>query len=650
MKLLKLSLKNFKGIKDFTFQPDGESAVIYGANASGKTTLMDGFLWLLTDKDSENNTNFSIKTIDSDADTQKGLDHEVEGVFDIEGKALTLRKVFSEKWVKKRGSATSCFTGNTTDYFIDGVPAKKKEYDAKIQKIADPITFKLLTHPRYVNEEMRWEDRRELLVAICGGVAESDVIGANPELSGIEKLLADHSVEENRKIISAKRKQINDELKNIPIRIDELNASFEELQPEPELTSEKEKLAGEIKTLQEKVSAIENGGTVALKKKKLLEVQNKIADYELELKRQINNASAKQDAAKSQLTNRINENAEKLAKLKNRHTETKGLIKEAEASINEKRNEWKKANEKAFEAPDIKTVCPACGQNLPEEQIEAAHEKALALFNTERASRLKEIDRDGLALKDTIKRLQLEIKDLPGQIEALEDEVERQKKQLAGFEGEIKPGPVVTDEHKALIKTAEKLESEISDLKIGANDETDGHKEKIASLETEKAEIDSQLAKHEAARKSKARIEELKKRERELAAEFEQLEENLNRLEVFTRAKCDILTDKINSKFELVDFKLFEDQINGGVKDCCIAMVNGVPYPDLNTAARINAGIDIVNVLSEHYGIQIPMFIDHAESVTDFIGTDSQRICLVVSGDDEVLRVENNKPKLRKAS
>jgi AAA15 family ATPase/GTPase len=183
IRLLSLSLKNFKGIRQFTLQANGQDVKVYGDNATGKTTLFDAFVWLLFDKDSQNKKDFAIKTLDKDGQVLHGLEHEVEGVFLIDGKQLSLRKVFSEKWTKKRGSAEKQFSGHTTEYYIDGVPLKKKEYDQLISDLIDEDVFKLLTNPSYFNEQLHWQDRRKILLQVCGDITDEEVIASNAELA-----------------------------------------------------------------------------------------------------------------------------------------------------------------------------------------------------------------------------------------------------------------------------------------------------------------------------------------------------------------------------------------------------------------------------------------------------------------------------------
>lgn len=144
------------------------------------------------------------------------------------------------------------------------------------------------------------------------------------------------------------------------------------------------------------------------------------------------------------------------------------------------------------------------------------------------------------------------------------------------------------------------------------------------------------------------RIAELEAEEKSLAAEYEKTEQGVYLCEVFVKTKVALLTERINSKFKSVSFQLFREQTNGGVADCCEVLVPGeggamVPYSTANKAAVVNAGLEIIATLSHHYGVRLPIVVDNAESVTELLPVDSQVIRLVVSAEDESLRVEVDK-------
>ena len=173
VKLMELSLLNFKGIRKIRVR-FGDETYVYGRNATGKTTLMDAFLWLCFRKDSQGRTDHEIKTLDSNNQPYRKLEHEVTGMFEVDGEKIELKRVYREKWVKKRGSAKEEFTGHEVEHFWNGVPLSETEYKAKIAELFDENVFRLVTNTSYFNS-LKWQDRREVLVQIAGEVSDDEV-------------------------------------------------------------------------------------------------------------------------------------------------------------------------------------------------------------------------------------------------------------------------------------------------------------------------------------------------------------------------------------------------------------------------------------------------------------------------------------------
>ena len=662
--LKRLSLRNFKGIKAFDLALDGDVS-IYGTNATGKTTLFDALTWLLFDKDSLNSAQFEIKPIG-----KGGLETEVEGTFiydkwkdphdklGIEMEKLVLKKVFKEKWVKKRGSAKKEFTGHTTTFFVNDVPTKMKDYKEEVASICEESLFLLLTNPRHFNSIMKWQDRREMLLAIAGDISNEDVIGSIPELSELTDIIGRNSIENYRKIVKAQMTKVNEQIEDIPVRISEVERSI------PEETTRSEKTIKSClavaqenrKSLVEKVEQIKTGGEIAAKRKELAEIETKIikADNAMET------AKAKVDKANREEKERL-ERAIKEAKnalenetdvkdqMKTNYEITLRAIKEATAKCEKLREQWHEENDRIFDDDHKmeKPVCPTCNQPLPPEQVEAAREKALKSFNAAKAMALREINKKGASLKSEIKYLEKgkainlkETDEITKLIDIKTDEYNKAVQALDDFEPELSDKNEYIETQQNLTIEKERIEKAISDLLAGAEGEAKQVQAEINELEKSIDHIKTELVELENIEKAKKRIKDLGKQERQLAADYEKLEKHLHLIELFTKQKVKMLEDPVNSMFEVVDFKLFKELINGGIEPCCIATVDGVPYESVNNGARINAGLDIINVASQYHAIALPVFVDNAESIVDILPTTAQQIKLYVSEADETLRVE----------
>lgn len=643
MKLLELKLKNFKGIKNLELKANGENLKIFGDNATGKTTVYDAFLWLLFDKDSQNKSDFAIKTLDKDGVAISHLDHEVEGAFSVDGDTIVLRKVYREKWVKKRGSATEEFSGHETDHFIDGVPVTKTEYVAKIKEIAPETQFKLLTSPTFFNEQMKWQDRRQTLLEVCGDVSDEDVIKSNPELSGLPKILGKRSLEDHKKVVLARRTEINRELTQLPVRIDEVTKGLPELMT---INYDIGKLTVAKTQKETELASLLNGGNAGEVKQKIAEIDAKLLDVETAYKRNFGQKVGEIEARIKGCQDNIRD-TQRTISLKNVDIEHgKKLVETIEKRMVELRANWHEVNDREFEFW-VDESCPTCGQNLPTDRVQDARDKALADFNTTKAKALEDANTEGKSKKAELEKTQSLIKTYLAEIEELEDSLALMAEDNAGLNGDLAKLKATEgdykdlDNYKALVAERSKLQKQLDGEQVDVTPEKERIEAEIKELkdaESAVLEAKANLSLHE---QGQRRITELKAQENVLATEFEKLEQELYLIEQFIRTKVSMLTDRINSKFEHARFKLFEEQVNGGLAEVCETTFGGVPYSSgLNNAARINVGLDIINTLSEHYGFTPPVFIDNAEAVTELIPVKGQLVSLIVSEKDKSLRIE----------
>jgi DNA repair exonuclease SbcCD ATPase subunit len=654
--LTRLSLKNFKGIRSFVVEMNGQNVRIFGDNATGKTTLFDSFIYLLFDKDSQNKKEFGIKTL-VDGKELHGIDHEVEATFDFNGRSLTLRKVYAEKWTKKRGCAKDEFTGHETKYFVDGVPSKKNEYTAKIDSIVQEDIFKLLTSPSFFNDQVKWQDRRKTLLEICGDIADEEVISSNKQLHLLEKILNGRSIEDHRKVIAARRTEINKELEKIPVRIDEIVRGLPQLDgiEKQVLETEITRLNGEIDEKMTLISNIRNGSAISAKQKAIQEIEIAMLQIKQEHQANSNDQLYALKARIQEETSNASILQSKIDNIKHRKEMNNYSIKDLSDSREKLLKEWHEVNDQTF-SHKSDCECPTCGQSIPEEQVQAAKDVASASFNQAKATRLESIQKKGKQAKEKLEEMtkaneafDQEILKIEGQLLEKKELATKLKGQLSAIETTIVD---ILDVPEYTEKLTEKnaITAEIRGLREAAEQSIQDVHNEVSELKIKRDQLQGEVGKFAVTDQSKKRMEELKGQERTLNAEFEKLEGELYLTEEFIRTKVNLLEEKINSKFKYAKFRLFAEQINGGLTEVCETTFQGVGYSSgLNNAARINVGLDIINTLSEHYGFSAPIFVDNSEAVTKLIDTNAQVISLVVSEADKVLRVEQIENTLEEA-
>ncbi len=649
MKLLDLKLTNFKGIKNLEINADGENLDIYGDNAVGKTTIFDGFQWLLFSKDSQNKSDFGIKTLDASGNELHYLNHEVVGKFDINGIVVELRKVFTEKWTKKRGSATEDFTGHITDHYIDGVPKSKKEYDGYINSIISEDKFKLLTNPDYFNNQLHWQERRKILLQICGDMSDAEVIASDKALDKLTEILNGRAIEDHKKVIAARRSRINKELEEIPARIDEANRALPDVSglSKETLTAVISNQKAEKQAKELEIGRIQNGGEVAEQQKLLAEINSRITDIQTRFRTENSDKSfvKKQELQELQLNfNKLNNGISTLNMLievENKNTENLTRYRE------ELLKDWHNINNSEF-AVKLNDTCPTCEQPLPLEQLEDAKNKALAKFNLVKSEDLATISAKGKKVKEDLEAIKNRIAENQAKIDKFITEKDDLQLSISLLEAEIngETGEVAKieddSEYVQAINDKQSIAEKITALEVESQSVIDALRNNIQSIQMDIRNKEADLIKFMQVDGGQKRITELSNQEKMLAAEFEKLDSELFLIESFIRAKVGLLEDRINSKFKYARFKLFETQINGGLNECCETLIKGVPFGSgLNNAAKINSGLDIINTLSKFYEFQPVIFVDNAESVTELIKTDAQVIRLVVSEPDKILRIES---------
>lgn len=652
MKLLTLTLTNFKSFRNLTIEAGGKDLNIYGTNGVGKTTIADALLWLFFGKDTANRADDTkIKTL-SRGKVIHHLDHSVEASFEIEGATLTLKKTYAENWKQERGRATKEFSGHNTTYFINSVSVGEAAYLVKIREIGrSEQMFRMLSDPLYFQFAMKWEDRRRILMEACGDISDAEVIEAHESLAALPAILGANKLDEYKQIINAKCKKINEEIQYIPKRIDEVNLSLPaEVKGHP--SGEVAQYEATVRALQERRASANAGGAIAEQVKRLAEIDGELITI-------VNASRGAGNPARDAALAKSREYAATLAdwetkigamkrKLASQQTELEGLDKQLE-TLRAERDAWKTRNYVRAEYTPGETTCTTCGQELPahllssrEQAFNRGQDEQEAAFNLQKSNALTAIIERGRAAKT-------QREELAAEIATNETKLARAEHDRDMLQAEANALVIPAEEDAAdpkqspayLAKSAERQDvaNKLAALRIDSADAIAAIDAEIAEAQSKLTAAQAQVAAQDARTKGLARIAELEAQEKALASEYELLQGHKFLCEEFVRLKVAMLTEKIEGKFQLASFRLFKEQINGGLTECCDVLwrENGAPP---SHAQGINLGLDIINTLSEQCAFAPPIVIDDAESLAEILPTAGQQIRLIVSPKDAEIRID----------
>lgn len=663
IKLKKIHMENFKGCKDRIIE-FGNKTDIFGANATGKSTIADAVFWMLFDKNSAGESKFQIRPLNSAGNQIDNIEIMVEGTLDIDGKEVVLKKVQKQKWVKKRGTDTTEFQGNVNEFEINGYPKSEKDYMEYISDIVEEELFKLITNPTAFTS-LPWKKQREVLMKLVDGVSDIEIAQSDekflPLISELEQASTDDIQQKYNKAMKEwKKKQVE-----LPARIDEMSKQLVDID-----TAELELQANYLREQIDDTEGQREDADSAVKEYD--KVSAEIIRVKGEMRAIFEKANSSLLEERKAIQNRIDEATEGFEKSRGQIKLSEMRIEQLKKSVEQNEAEkvrlqelWKA--EKAKSYPEYQEIpaldenaltCPTCGQDLPKElrnqkiadyeewkaKSRLDYDKGKEQFENAQKKRMKDTVNKGNGIVEVIKKEKTEIEQLELESkQAKEDEIQFNKDKTAAME-KLSKLPETADLSEN--QEYETLQTELSNLEESQrNMDTDSDyrsqlKIKLSGLREELSAVEKKIASADNSA-IEERIEQLKEEQREVGQKVADQEKMIYLLEQFIRTKMDKISESINKKFNAVSWKLFDMQINGGMKETCECTVNGVPYSSLNNGHKIIAGLDIISSLSALYGVSAPIFIDNAEALNDFNipDMDCQMVLLKVS-DDEVLKVE----------
>lgn len=694
LRLKSLTLINFKGMRNQTITFGNGVTAISGRNGTGKTTIADGFAWLLWGKDSEGNSDskFGIKTNDADGNYIPDLEHEVAGTFDAidtttgETTTVELRRVYVEEWQTPKGSTERTLKGHHTDYFYNGVPLKTKtEYDAKVAALIPEDLFKVITDPYYFLT-LHWKAQREYLLKMAGTISDTDIAANRAEFSELLRRVTGKSMEEYKKEIAARRGKIEAQLDKIPTRKDEVTRNTPVAPDYAALEAEKKQIQADLADIDAAATSAAEANRVAYEKaariqrdiniKKTAQNQTLYNAKEAARKAAYEANRVADDAARDlaqvekEEASEANTYAREKAALTASISTEKRRKEDAERQVAALRVRWEAVNneqyqEKTYQAAG-QLICPIFGHACADPSAVTRHQcdavaaaeafkknedAARAAFIENQTARLDSMDAEGQELNKQIERHAAEITRLNGELTTLEETHAKAVQDYAtkkeGLKKTIADNPCVSTEPNidpqtlpdwlALQKQIDQLTADLTAATAPAQQTTTAdHATRRAQLNARLSGIDQKLGLRSTIEANERRIVELDKEAATLAQEKAALQIEEDLIDDFVKDRMAEVERRVNGLFDGVEFRMYKNLVNGEKEPDCVAYIGGVRYQDKNHAGQINAGLAVINALCAFHGVNAPIFVDNAESVNTFIPVNSQLVTLSVSTEDSL--------------
>lgn len=660
-------LRNFEAVIDQTYT-FGDITEICGTNGTGKTTLFNAFMFGLFGKDSNGRTDFGFKRRDANGEVVHNAEYGVELVFDIDGKERVFERVVTEKWVKPRGASEKVLSGHETAYYVDRVRcATMKEYVAAVNQIATDDVMRVLTDCFYFMS-LREDTQKAMLLKMAYGTsdsAEADrmasdaVVAKEPALAAFVAELNGTALRNYNAAIQGKINAIKGEMNDIPVRIaakqeampaeedwegleaviDENRAEFESI--ERQIADESAREAG---SEQKKNALRTQQSNLELE---LVKAQNairtRVTEEEADQRKAIADAETEYTTAVKQynsdrgLSNKYKQESEAMLKRYNDQiAEQNKRIEALTAKANALREQYRAIKNDTYTYTDEELACPTCHRPYD--------------FDKLKEQKLSE----NVSLGKGIMQVELpQVKDAVAVLEHKRDE------EAAKYDAMIADVEQAMIECRTKIDTAHRQRESITFTPTDVNalckadprcmelaEQIAAVKKQIAEwpakqtneqlaaakrdVEDKIAALQKQLAARDMIAKVREQIAELEGKQRSLNAELAELEKKQDTAKEYQKAKDRELLAKVNGLFTMVTWDFVTEQLNGNERIACNCYVNGKPYGECNHALQVNAGLDIINAIGRSEDIHLPIFIDNAESVVEYIGTETQMILLKV--------------------
>ena len=657
-----IEIQNFKGFKSYSTGFDPVSTSFYGKNGSGKTSIADAVSWCLFGKDTQNRSQFDIKHHTGDETQATKTEVSVTLEITADGIDHTIKRMLKEKWQTRRGETTEEFKGNYTEYFINGNLSTQAEFSEFIKNLIDENVFRAVSNP-YFFTSLPWKEQRAFLSQMVGNITNEEIADNDERFADLLKALTQEDITAYLKHKGFKINEIKKEIDKIPVRIAELKKALPEIDDTDinvDWESQKAEAATQIKALTEEIAKLKTGDKSPASK----EIEKKLA-FAKKRKREMEvSADNKLDLLKKEYHNFCNEIENKRRKIQDSMFRNQGIITTKQTTISRSMAEienYKNAMEALKkiwnEEVNIKPVlppisekdklCPTCGQELPLEKIQETRNILLESLERKRLETRERLTAEVKTIKSKIAKAEELAEISQTEKEKYEELLKEDNEKLISLSNKEYPKIPTYEEilaknpnYKPVLDEITSLERDLeSDIPVDNSNLIREKESHLAELNDSFNIISKRAADVETYNRIQNLIKVAEDENRTLAEQLAALQREEDLAREFADKADNILEEKVNRHFKIVKWKMFRQMINGNKESYCECYVDNIAYHDgLNTANRLNAGLDICNTLCCLYDAYAPIIIDNAESNLNILHTESQQIRFYVADSELIIK------------
>lgn len=675
VKIKSLTLNNYRCFSgEREFHADfGEKTRVSGKNGSGKSTVMNAVMEVLTGKNADGTQADNVRPIVNGHEVE-GVDVERTVVLDIDGKETEIKKITKQKRERVDGVMQYVPGSNVNSYTVDGISFNQKKLDEFIsENICPPETLLACCNPNAFLSLKSTTDMRAFLEKMAGFDLNEYIKSLGAEFEEVEEITKGHPIEQVQKTLN---KQLTDQKKATTKAETEwkyergkaVDSGEDDL---TRLTEQKVIYENQIATLDEQEKSLDDVmASYDQKSKDILDLKFE----QSEIVRKANEELVQQRKALDgeifslEQDKKSAENDLRMAEMDLKHANMG--IERHTAEVKKAQEDWKKCSEKEFADNQLKAIqeeefdkdsliCPTCGQKFPPEReiairtdFEKKKAERIRIAEAEKVAFEEYRDKELTRITESGNKAAADLKEAKKAKEEAERKILEIKKKMFTLVLKIEdkkdelsklPESVDLSDNKEYQSVSMKIilaEKALQEMNNGSEqrreitDKRNGFIRECAKIDAEINNINRKKQVHDEA------VEQLYQAFRESSQKEADIQRRKDILKNFSIKKNERIASMINPVFSEFQFEFLEFTQDGNPVETCRMVSDGIEYRDMNHSKKILVQADLLRGFQELSGLNLFVFIDDTESVNDenLPEMDRQMILLKVTDDD--LKVE----------